>query len=183
VLGDQGGGVGLASPTGQSYVVQQGDTLSEIARMHNVPLDQLVQANNIPDAHVIRPGQQLIIPSGSFSGGQQFADQGGQQLGNCFIVPGSQLVGVGQTGGGQDNLSQISPNISYLACPLPANFTGRQDQGALQQQDQGALQQQDEGALQQQDQGAVQQQDQGAVQPQDQGAVQPQDQGAAPGQY
>jgi LysM repeat protein len=48
----------------QTYVVQVGDTLAEIAITFNVPLDVLVRANNISDPDHIEVGQELVIPPG-----------------------------------------------------------------------------------------------------------------------
>jgi Tol biopolymer transport system component/LysM repeat protein len=45
-----------------TYVVQPGDTLSEIAARFNVTLAALLEANDITDPTLIRPGRVLIIP-------------------------------------------------------------------------------------------------------------------------
>jgi TolB protein len=45
-----------------TYIVQQGDTLFEIALRFDVTLSALVQANDITDPTLIRPGLVLIIP-------------------------------------------------------------------------------------------------------------------------
>jgi Tol biopolymer transport system component/LysM repeat protein len=45
-----------------TYVVQQGDTLSEIAARFDVTLAALIEANDITDPTLIRPGMVLIIP-------------------------------------------------------------------------------------------------------------------------
>jgi len=42
--------------------VKKGETLSSIARMHGVPLQRIVAANEIKDAGRIRAGQVLTIP-------------------------------------------------------------------------------------------------------------------------
>ncbi len=55
--------------SGNSYVVQSGDTLSDIAAMFGVNTEDLIQANQILDPSVIMPGQTLVIPrSGSGAG-------------------------------------------------------------------------------------------------------------------
>jgi LysM repeat protein len=46
----------------ETYVVQAGDTLAEIAAANGVTLDALVDANNIANVDVIEVGQVLIIP-------------------------------------------------------------------------------------------------------------------------
>jgi len=42
--------------------VQPGDTVSEIAEAYGVSTEALIQANNLRSAHLIYPGQKLIIP-------------------------------------------------------------------------------------------------------------------------
>ncbi|TDO89344.1 N-acetylmuramoyl-L-alanine amidase [Halanaerobium saccharolyticum] len=47
------------------YVIQQGDTLSEIAAEYDVDLDQLKSVNNISNEANIRMGDELVIPQNS----------------------------------------------------------------------------------------------------------------------
>lgn len=51
----------LAAPTGTTYVVKRGDTLSQIARQHGVTVDGLKTQNRLR-SDVIRVGQRLSIP-------------------------------------------------------------------------------------------------------------------------
>ncbi|MGH8948456.1 MAG: LysM peptidoglycan-binding domain-containing protein, partial [Acidimicrobiia bacterium] len=44
------------------YTVQRGDTLSEIARDHNVSLSDVIELNELSNADLIRPGQVILIP-------------------------------------------------------------------------------------------------------------------------
>jgi N-acetylmuramoyl-L-alanine amidase len=44
------------------YVIQQGDTLSEIAEGYGVEVDSILLANNIKSTKMIRVGEELIIP-------------------------------------------------------------------------------------------------------------------------
>jgi murein DD-endopeptidase MepM/ murein hydrolase activator NlpD len=46
-----------------TYTVQAGDTLSSIAQRTGVPVDYLVASNDV-DPSRLRPGQQLLLPSG-----------------------------------------------------------------------------------------------------------------------
>jgi murein DD-endopeptidase MepM/ murein hydrolase activator NlpD len=46
-----------------NYVVQPGDTTSQIAEQYNVTLDTVISCNNIKAARALRPGQNLRIPS------------------------------------------------------------------------------------------------------------------------
>ena len=47
----------------QTYVVQYGDTLSDIAQQFNVSVQQIVEMNNIADPNVILAGSTLKIPA------------------------------------------------------------------------------------------------------------------------
>jgi LysM repeat protein len=47
-----------------SYRIQRGDTLSSIARRHNVGVDTLARANEIADPNRIQAGRTLVIPDG-----------------------------------------------------------------------------------------------------------------------
>lgn len=51
-----------AQATGPIYIVQPGDTLSEIARLFNVTLDELLAANPGVDPNFLSQGQELVIP-------------------------------------------------------------------------------------------------------------------------
>jgi LysM repeat protein len=54
---------GTVSTEGQeTYVVQSGDTLAEIAAAFGVTMEALVEANNIENIDVIEVDQVLIIP-------------------------------------------------------------------------------------------------------------------------
>ncbi|MBM7581883.1 LysM repeat protein [Caldicoprobacter guelmensis] len=52
-----------APPTkGFYYIVQPGDTLYKIAQRYNIPLAELIRANQIPPPYIIYPGQRIFIP-------------------------------------------------------------------------------------------------------------------------
>lgn len=46
------------------YTIQEGDTLGGIALAFDVPLEDLLLANNLGDDDIINPGQKLVIPVG-----------------------------------------------------------------------------------------------------------------------
>jgi hypothetical protein len=54
------------TPEASTYVVQSGDTLSQIAQRFGVSLDALIAANseNLPDPNNLQIGDELIIPAG-----------------------------------------------------------------------------------------------------------------------
>jgi LysM repeat protein len=48
--------------SGQKYVVQAGDTLSDIAEKFGVTIQALIDANKLENPNLLLPGQELIIP-------------------------------------------------------------------------------------------------------------------------
>ncbi len=52
----------IAPQTGSTHVVARGETLTSIAKMHKVGIDELQRFNHIEDARRLQPGQTLIIP-------------------------------------------------------------------------------------------------------------------------
>nr|WP_320675123.1 LysM peptidoglycan-binding domain-containing protein [Prochlorococcus sp. MIT 1341] len=52
----------LAPAFGETITVRSGETLSEIAERHRVPLKRLMQENNLRNANQIWSGQQLTLP-------------------------------------------------------------------------------------------------------------------------
>ncbi len=47
--------------TGTKYIVKKGDTLWKIAQRFNIPLQRLIEINNIKNPKMIYPGQEIII--------------------------------------------------------------------------------------------------------------------------
>ncbi len=54
----------VSSPAKGEVFVESGDTLYAIARRNNVPVGQLMKANNLHDANAVRAGQRLVLPNG-----------------------------------------------------------------------------------------------------------------------
>ena len=52
---------------GSTYIVQGGDTLSQIARNQGVSLSALMQENGMTQSSILRIGQTLIVPNGNIS--------------------------------------------------------------------------------------------------------------------
>lgn len=66
----------------EQYVVQPGDTLGEIAIRYSVPLETIIEANNISNPNILEIGQVLTIPAPQpISNGPAFK-----------IIPDSELV-------------------------------------------------------------------------------------------
>lgn len=53
-----------AAPSGDTYIVQRGDTLFRIARRFNTSVTALAAANGVANPSLILVGQSLVIPSG-----------------------------------------------------------------------------------------------------------------------
>lgn len=53
---------GVSAQEGSYHTVKWGETLSGIARMHGVTVQDLVDANHLANANVIYAGQELLIP-------------------------------------------------------------------------------------------------------------------------
>jgi LysM repeat protein len=66
-------------PSGDSikHTVKAGETLGAIARKYGVRQGDIAVANNISDPRRIQPGQELIIPAKSTTGGKQVASSKG----------------------------------------------------------------------------------------------------------
>ncbi len=57
----------VATLGGQTYTVVAGDTIDSISRQFGVPVDVLIQANNLASPYQLHAGQQLVVPtSGSY---------------------------------------------------------------------------------------------------------------------
>ena len=52
----------VATLGGQTYSVIAGDTVDTVAKQFGVPVDVLIQANDLSYPYELRPGQQLVIP-------------------------------------------------------------------------------------------------------------------------
>ena len=62
-----GGQAPRPSSSGETYTVQLGDTLSQIAARYGVSVDSLAQANSIDNPEFIVEGQTLVIPGAEAS--------------------------------------------------------------------------------------------------------------------
>lgn len=52
----------VPTPEMLPYIVQEGDTLSDIAQRYGVDLDKLIEVNNLQDPNRLSVGQKLWIP-------------------------------------------------------------------------------------------------------------------------
>ena len=56
-----------AAPSGNSHVVAKGETLTSIAKMHKVSVDELKKFNRIENDRTLQIGQTILIPSSATS--------------------------------------------------------------------------------------------------------------------
>ena len=91
------------------YVIQDGDTISEIAADYSVSTSQLMSANNLSSNSIIRVGQELLIPINNeperkkwdytFFSNNSSSERLGLDVGNVYSVrinPSQQLPDISQ---------------------------------------------------------------------------------------
>jgi LysM repeat protein len=54
-----------SAAAGNTHIVARGETLTSIAKMYKVTVDDLQKANHIEDGRKLQAGQSIIIPTGS----------------------------------------------------------------------------------------------------------------------
>jgi LysM repeat protein len=59
-----------------THVVARGETLTSIARMHKVTIDELQKLNHIEDARKLQPGQTLVLPATAATPGASVSPAG-----------------------------------------------------------------------------------------------------------
>jgi LysM repeat protein len=69
-----------AAPAPSEYVVQAGDTLSQIAAEYGVTVMAIAAANNIGNPSQLRAGQRLVIPGDALAPAAQAAPQGNLKM-------------------------------------------------------------------------------------------------------
>lgn len=50
-----------------SYIVEQGDTIESIGRKYNLPVIEIIKANNLKPPYLLSIGQSLTIPTGLYN--------------------------------------------------------------------------------------------------------------------
>src|SRR5881392_1292891 len=54
-----------SAAAGNTHIVARGETLTSIAKMYKVSVDELQQANHIEDGRKLQAGQTIVIPTAS----------------------------------------------------------------------------------------------------------------------
>jgi LysM repeat protein len=102
------------------YTVQRGDTLSEIARDHDVSLSDVIELNEISNADLIRPGQVILIPGVDGSVEQVHVVSKGESLTKIAKAYGSSTSAIAQANN-LANPNLIRPGEQIL---IPATVRG-----------------------------------------------------------
>ncbi len=105
----------IAQSTTTVYIVQNGDTLGEIALRHGLSTSQLKQANNLT-SDLIRVGQKLNMPAGSSVGSATSTATTSATINNLHIVArgdtlGSIALTYGVSVGDVKRANQLSSDI------------------------------------------------------------------------
>lgn len=50
-----------------SYIVEKGDTIESIGRKYNIPVIEIIRANNLSAPYLLIEGQSLTIPTGLYN--------------------------------------------------------------------------------------------------------------------
>jgi LysM repeat protein len=87
------------------YTVQRGDTLSEIARDHDVSLSDVIELNEVSNADLIRPGQVILIPGVDGSVEQVHVVGKGETLTNIASAYGASASAIAEAN------SMANPNL------------------------------------------------------------------------
>lgn len=112
-----------ASPVGaasDSYVVQRGDTLSEIAQTHGLSIAQLMELNDLTRSNFVWVGQQLLVSPRLLRAPQTAAPEAGQPAltGSTYVVrPGDTLSHIAQSLGVTTEALQAAnalPNAGHV---------------------------------------------------------------------
>lgn len=90
-----------------TYTISPGDTVWSIAQTNGVSVDELVAANNLQNANLIYPGQQLTIPGQEPAPQPPSNDSGGQggnggssiSVGGYTVQPGDTLWSIASRNG------------------------------------------------------------------------------------
>ncbi len=118
-------------PSGRTYVVQPGDTLSAIAAAYDLSWQELWEANQakIPNPDLIRPGDELLIPGATPSGEPEKTPPEASPRTTVYTVKtGDTLPQIAQDHGlSLARLLELNPNLirAGLQLLVPAPVTAK----------------------------------------------------------
>lgn len=49
------------------YIVEKGDTIESIGRKYNIPVIEIIKANNLEAPYILKEGESLTIPTGLYN--------------------------------------------------------------------------------------------------------------------
>ena len=95
------------------YTVKRGDTLSEIARDHDVSLSDVIELNELSNPDLIRPGQVILIPGADGSVEQLHVVASGESLNKIASIYGATASAIADANS-MDNPDLILPGQEIL---------------------------------------------------------------------
>ncbi len=95
----------LAQEGLKTHIVQEGETLSEIAEMYGITVDALLAVNSIEDPNTIVAGMELTIPAAEAASGEKPGSSAAPTAGS----------GLGQGRGGETYTVQIADTLDTIA--------------------------------------------------------------------
>src|SRR5258708_13129001 len=107
----------IAQAPGDTYTVQQNDTLYKIAAKFGVSVDDLIKVNGITDPNSISPGQKLIIPKHDTATQAATAASGAPAAGTASAVAPAAIPATYTVGAGADLLKD-APQFNTPLPPL-----------------------------------------------------------------
>ena len=87
------------------YTVKRGDTLSEIARDHNVSLSDVIELNELSNPDLIHPGETILIPGVDGSVAQVHVVDEGESLNEIASAYGATASAIAEAN------SLANPNL------------------------------------------------------------------------
>ena len=110
-------GFSAGAASAETYEVQPGETLSEIARDHGVSIDDLMEANGITNPDRVRSGQVLEIPG---SGPSSYTVQRGDTLFSISQQLGMSFAELAELNGIADPNRIVEGQVLVTSGPAPA---------------------------------------------------------------
>ena len=118
---DEGGETEPEDPDVITYIVQEGDTLNDIAARYGTTAQAIADYNGISDVNLIYVGQVLYIPTGSSQSYTTYIVKSGDSLGRIAVSYGLTVAEVAAFNSISD------PDTIYVGQEIKSPVSGRRD--------------------------------------------------------